>query len=810
MTGRKILLFSVLFLLATNFTINAYGDTNAIKLDLDKNEYIGLGDRINITITAPALNISENAAEHLALHVYTGKDPKGFTAYAQETETDSGEFKSQLKFSLKESDPKLRTLLVSSGTRIYIKYKELSVIAEWQPEDAEIKLDKKSYGGYGTRPVVTLYDNDLNLDPLLMEEININAASASDSAGITVKLTESKPDSGVFTGSFGLIQNASDDINKKLKVAYNDSITVTYNDSSCTSGKAELRTASSVWKPGDGTVKLNKSSYTGLRSTATASVTDQDLNLRPDDKDTARIRITSEADPQGFVVLANETGKNTGVFSGSFGFSSDSTDNDKDVIKVNPTDTITAAYIDERNSDNAANTAVTTASGFKFAEAKVETSAANDEGSGNMLDITINEPDANSPSIRDRIIAKAGSGSSMDDKTLYLEETGYNTGKFKCSLYLTGTESDNGALQVAGTDKINIKYTDNTVPEGGAKDIIKTVKWTYESTILKFDEDAYSGYNSPAKITLINMDLNKNNEKAEFADIKVTTSAGNIALKLKEESTNSGEFYGTLYFGKASSRSEGIVKVAGKDTVLISFTNKQDKNDTAECEAAWSPQDGQISLDRKEYKGNGAPVRITVKDWDLADNKSAKDEVKVSARVQGSSKYVYVTLTETYKNSGNFTGTLYINGSGSKKPSISLNTNDMLEVVYTDKDTSSGNAESRGVQASWGGISEAKLTFDKASYKGYDTYMTIKLNDPDQNLSTTARDKVKVIIKTKSGRTNMEYTLSETGSNTGIFSARLRLTEDAPSSSKVRVMGLDEISVNFKEKKVEAGVEFWQ
>jgi hypothetical protein len=307
---RKMFILSLLFLLTAYFTINTYCFSTDAELSLDKNTYCGLGDRIGIKIKAPSLNVAENVAEHLELQVYTNDDPKGFTTYIQETETDSDLFKGQLKFSLIESNPKLRILKVRSGIRIYIKYKELIEETTWNPDDAVIRMDKQTYGGYGVRPFVTVTDNDLNLDPLSKEELYIVACSKSDARGIQLKLIEKSPDSGVFTGDFGLDETASDESAEKLLSSFNDTITVSYNDIICTSGKPEIRTSSSVWKTITGTVKLDKSSYIGLYSTATVSVTDQDLNLRPDYKDTARVRITSKTDPQGFIVLANETGVN--------------------------------------------------------------------------------------------------------------------------------------------------------------------------------------------------------------------------------------------------------------------------------------------------------------------------------------------------------------------------------------------------------------------------------------------------------------------------------------------------------------------
>lgn len=701
MRRRKILI-GLLFLLIAYFTFNAYCSSTDVEFTLNKDKYVGLGDYINITIKAPTLNLNNRTSEHLVVQVYTNDDSKEFSIDLYETKTDSGIFSGRLQLSLAENNPKLKTVKVRNGIEIFVKYKNLINKATWQPDDAAIKLDKKIYNGYGECPKLTLTDNDLNLNPYIQEEVDVFVNSISDTKGIHVRLIEEKADSGTFTGAFEFSQTESYDSLDKLLISYGDTIAVTYNDATCISGKTEARTSSAIWRPSTGIVRFNKSSYIGLYSTAVVSVSDQDLNLRSGYRDVARIRITSKSDPQGFALLVYETGANTGLFSGSIKFSTDNSDSDKKTIRISGNDNIVASYIDERTADNKANAAITAASSFQFSEAKIQTSAINDEGTGNMLVIIIEDPDVNNPVIQDKIIAKVGSGNSYDDLTLHLVETGTNTGKFQFKLYFTKNETGGRSLQLSEIDKINIKYIDNTNPTEDVKEIVKTINWTFQSTILTMDKEAYIGYNSSAKILLSNMDLNKDFNRIDVVDVKVgSLSSGGIRLELKETGGDSGEFTGTLYFGKSSSNNERVIKVKGEDTVDIIYTNSNDKNDFVECSAVWSPQNGQVTLDKQVYKGSNAPVKIAVMDWDIAENSKERDETSIIAKVLGSARYIHVTLTETRSNSGIFTGTLYIDGKGGNRPSIRLKPGDKLEIVYTDKDTLSGSEEDRIVYADW-------------------------------------------------------------------------------------------------------------
>lgn len=805
---RKFLLMSLILLISSYFTINVCALTTDVEVKLDQNEYSGLGDRVKVQIKAPNLNIHKYSTDQLEIQVSTSEDAKGYSVLVQETKDDSGIFEVMLPFSLSGSGSTNRSLKVKTGSKIYIKYKDIIKEAVWKPDDAVIKLDKSTCYGYGAQALVTLDDNDLNLNPNLKEEINVIVKSTSDPVGISVKLLEKSTDSGIFTGNFGFDLAKSDAANSRIKIAYNGTVTVTYNDIHNISGKTAIRTCSSTWKPATGTVKFGKSSYTGLLSKASITLNDQDLNLRSSYIDTTRIRITSNSDPNGLFLTLYETGTGTGVFTNSFSFSSSTSDNSKGVLRISAKDTIIADYKDAVNSENIYGKAVTATAAFQLTEAVIETSAENDSGAGNVLDITITEPDANNPGIKDTIIAKVGSGNSSDDLTIYLQETGNNTGKFKFSLYFTEGTTNGQLLNMSGSDKINIKYVDQTVPQGGTKEIVKTINWKYQSSILSLDKEVYTGYNTSAKVSLFNMDLNDDSNKVEYIDVDIETGKSkSIRLKLKETKASSGNFTGTLYFGRTSNSNNSTIKMSGNDSITVSYTSETDEDDVVECYADWSPHDGEITLNKEEYCGKEAPVVITLKDWDIADNSKAKDEVKVLAKIPGTSKTKYVTLTETNRNTGIFTGTLYINGG--KSPSLKINPGDKIEVEYTDEDTTSGSKQDITTNtAVWTGISVATLTLDQTQYKGYDTYMTITLSDPDGNKYPAARDSVEVTIKTSSSSTGKKYTLRETGVNTGVFTLKLKLTKEAATSKTVRVSDSDQITVTLSDKNVSAKAGF--
>jgi hypothetical protein len=86
--------------------------------------------------------------------------------------------------------------------------------------------------------------------------------------------------------------------------------------------------------------------------------------------------------------------------------------------------------------------------------------------------------------------------------------------------------------------------------------------------------------------------------------------------------------------------------------------------------------------------------------------------------------------------------------------------------------------------------------------------MTISLKDPDYNKSTTAYERMEVLVKTSRGGTNKKYFLRETGSNTGIFTATLKLSKESLNYNTICVADTDEITVKFVDKNVTASAAF--
>jgi hypothetical protein len=69
-----------------------------------------------------------------------------------------------------------------------------------------------------------------------------------------------------------------------------------------------------------GPLTLDKAVYQGLTDTANVTLNAPEANLDPSAKDTVPVKVATTLNPKGMVVLLTETGPDTALFTGVFGF----------------------------------------------------------------------------------------------------------------------------------------------------------------------------------------------------------------------------------------------------------------------------------------------------------------------------------------------------------------------------------------------------------------------------------------------------------------------------------------------------------
>jgi hypothetical protein len=169
-------------------------------------------------------------------------------------------------------------------------------------------------------------------------------------------LVETEPNSGEFVGTIrltGFLHDADGDkkidTNPKtggtgpfdgyLPAKRGDGITVTFE-----TNKKAYSSATSQIKWNVGQLSLDKESYF-IGDNMKITVTDPDMNINPDFKDKVSVSVSSDSDPSGFRIDAEESTVNSGIFKTTASLSIKKP-TPTGTLYVLPTDTISVKYKD--------------------------------------------------------------------------------------------------------------------------------------------------------------------------------------------------------------------------------------------------------------------------------------------------------------------------------------------------------------------------------------------------------------------------------------------------------------------------------
>ena len=109
-----------------------------------------------------------------------------------------------------------------------------------------VTLDSSNYVNTSAIATVIVLDDGLNVDDTVRDVVVVRVTSASDAAGFPLLLTETGVGTGVFQGTFGFTNGASDPAASPplLQVSTGNEVTVTYTDFS----PLGVRKATATWK----------------------------------------------------------------------------------------------------------------------------------------------------------------------------------------------------------------------------------------------------------------------------------------------------------------------------------------------------------------------------------------------------------------------------------------------------------------------------------------------------------------------------------------------------------------------------------
>jgi hypothetical protein len=187
------------------------------------------------------------------------------------------------------------------------------------------------------------------------EDHQIKISTASHFIG-PYKLTETLPNSGIFTGEV-ILTGFSHDVdgdgisdvtprtsgngptNGLLEVKRDDGITISFEFAD---GVVLTKSAKIIWNIGE--VAFSNPNYL-IDDPITIQVNDPDMNLNPENLDQITIEVSTDSDSAGISVVAVETQDNSGIFESKI-LLTQTSESSGNRIRAIPGDTITAKYED--------------------------------------------------------------------------------------------------------------------------------------------------------------------------------------------------------------------------------------------------------------------------------------------------------------------------------------------------------------------------------------------------------------------------------------------------------------------------------
>ena len=244
----------------TNTNADIQDESDLVYVKLDKKIYTWT-DKVNITVSAPSLNLDDNLAEEIG---DTEQNPinistKNFALENYkliETGTDTGIFTGEIILTgfLHDAD--------GSGKNDHLPYEDTTprtsgsgptdgllqsdnndtivVSVQTSPSDTvvgsaiiqwntgQVKWLESSYSSTGTG-VIRVIDPDMNWDPKAVDNFDVDVWSDSDAAGVDLTVSETNANTGIFEGTV-FFSTTDESSGHRLFVTEGDTITAEYED----------------------------------------------------------------------------------------------------------------------------------------------------------------------------------------------------------------------------------------------------------------------------------------------------------------------------------------------------------------------------------------------------------------------------------------------------------------------------------------------------------------------------------------------------------------------------------------------------
>lgn len=565
----------------------------------------GTTTKVTIEVTDPSVNLNSGSVETISIPTssITVTPRSGITTVGLTSFTGTGNGLNQAQ-TLTETGPNTgvftKTIDLTKsgavadadyeGAKIKFTYGSSSTTVTLKTYDATITTDKANVKN-GDTVVITVTDLDMNKDPSTAEQVTGSftvQGKSDDQTLVTVTLTETGPNTGVFTKSLVVGKDfkvsalptgaTAGTTSTSVEMKYTETITSDRNAGVIREKSVKVGTAT-------GMVELTPS-LIGPGTKFTIRVTDSDLNVNPEGVDSVAsattadwVKITSDASGTATSTVGlEETGANTGVFEATVqlsprasGVAGVFTASDFDhAFTALPGDILSVRYTDQK--DTSGNKVVVSKT-FLVTSVDPTMTADTSVAAGNTITLTVEDADANlDGDAQDSIRIRVTSDSDSVGLELSALETEINSGIFTVQIPTT-TSVSAGSITVKTSDSIYLKYSD-TYPADYADRVKQVVDPSKDFTYVVLVGTPGGDPESTSPTAPVLKDISGNT----LSEV----SAGSQVI-LSSTITNNADF---------SQPFAGIVEVRDADgfTVMLQWqTGVLNANGTTEIGISWTP-----------------------------------------------------------------------------------------------------------------------------------------------------------------------------------------------------------------------------
>jgi hypothetical protein len=664
---------------------------------------------------------------------------------------------------------------------------------------------------------VTVTDKDENFDLGSRDTVTVivrDKITGGDSE--TLILTEIGPNSGVFRNTTGLPSTSTfvtPASNNVLETGPGHVIVAEYeddDDSTDTSDdKARMIGIGASWTgftDGGGTPVIE---YLIGEHGIYVTVGDSDENTRSNQRDEVSVTITDSQTGDSQRLTLTETGADTGVFRNTVGLPStlDPGASDDGTLNTGIGSTITAEYTDDDDPGDSFS-----ATALMLSPSTLSTISFTDSGGGEITQytigvdgifVTVEDADENTNSLtRQEIPVTVTDGATGDSEMLVLIETGFNTGIFRNAIaFSSGLNPvgipDNGLLETQNGHTITVRYTDD---EDGADTSTDTATMFAEATrsTVSFTDSGgaeVSMYNIDGDgiyVTVRDGDENANSSLVEEVSVTVTDgeTGDSEMLTLRETGPNTGVFRNTEGLSSSSGSADlgnGTLETQGGSTITVRYADDDDGTDTSSDTAIMGVQSttrftDSGGVDVTQYALGVEGIYVTVEDADENTDSGLAETISVTVSDSETGDSEVLTLTETGADTGvfrNTEGLSSISGAGSSgNGTLNTASGSTITAVYVDKDGEADTASDTAVMVMRTPSTTSftdNVGAQQAEYYLGTQLIYVTVEDADENINSSVRETVSVIVMDEQTGDSETLTLYETEANSGVFRSSVGL-----------------------------------